>query len=43
MAPNADMNGINVRRKVMRMSLHCADVSNPAKIFSVYEKWVCFL
>ena len=39
MAPNADMNGINVRRKVMRMSLHCADVSNPAKTFSVYEKW----
>ena len=39
MAPNADMNELAVRRKVMRMCLHCADVSNPAKSFVIYEKF----
>ena len=39
MAPNADLNSLLVRRKVMRMCLHCADVSNPAKSFVIYEQW----
>ena len=39
MAPNADMNDLAVRRKVMRMCLHCSDVSNPTKRFNIYERW----
>ena len=34
------MSDVSVRRKVLRMGMHCADVSNPAKPFAVYEKWV---
>ena len=39
MNTTADMTDITVRRKMLRMCLHCADVSNPTKKFSVYEKW----
>ena len=39
MNTSADMTDIAVRRKMLRMCLHCADVSNPTKDFQVYEKW----
>lgn len=39
MNTSADMTDITVRRKMLRMCLHCADISNPTKDFLVYEKW----
>jgi hypothetical protein len=39
MNTTADMSDVSVRRKMLRMCVHCADVSNPAKNFHVYEKW----